>query len=290
MINLRRARRTGVLEPFSLITLVFLFVWVVITLLPAVRLVGMALTPADGSADTILSLIPTRFSLANFAEAVRFMREFVTPLPRVFLNSVVYSTAGTAIALAVAIPASFSFATMQFRGKRVFFYCLLLGLIVPISALLLPEYVTVRLFNIIGTRWAIILPYAAFAMPLMILILTSFFKQISTEIYDAAKIDGCTSFDFLWRIGLPLSKPAVSTCIIFQFLYLWNEFPLALVLLLKQDQFSLPVAVATMMTSRTSPWHLISSVMILATIPVIVVFVLFQAYFVEGLSEGALIG
>jgi ABC-type glycerol-3-phosphate transport system permease component len=188
----------------------------------------------------------------------------------------------------VSVLASFAFATMSFRGKHILFTILMLGLVVPTSAMLLPEYITVGALGLRNTYWSLILPYIAFSMALPIMVLTSFFKQIPQELYDAAKIDGSTPFQFLVRIGIPLARPALATSIIWQFIYLWNEFPLALVLLVKEDLYNLPVAVLSMMTARNSPWHLIAAVMIMASVPVTLAFIFFQNYFVEGLTEGAL--
>jgi multiple sugar transport system permease protein/raffinose/stachyose/melibiose transport system permease protein len=233
-------------------------------------------------------LIPREITLSNFVDAFPFLNDYTVSLPRAFLNSAIYTLVGVGGAMVVSTLASFAFATMNFIGKRLFFTILMLGLIVPISAMLLPEYITVGVLGLRNTYWSLILPYIAFSMALPTMILTSFFKEIPGELYDAAKMDGCASFQFLMTIGIPLAKPALATSIIWQFIYLWNEFPLALVLLVKEDLYNLPVAVMAMMTARNSPWHLISAVMIMATVPVILTFIFFQNYFIEGLTEGAL--
>ena len=275
-------------DVFSRLTLVFLLVWLIITIIPLLRLVGLSLRPPDMTSENYLYLIPTHPTLSNFSEAFIFLDEYTVSLPRAFTNSVIYTVCGVGGAMIISILASFAFATMKFRGKFLFFTILMMGLVVPTSAMLLPEYIVVLILGLRNTYWALILPYIAFSMPLPILIMTSFFKQIPTELYDAAKMDGCSPFHFLIRIGLPLAKPALATSIIWQFIYLWNEFPLALVLLVREEHYNLPVAVLSMMTARNSPWNLISAVMFLSSIPVIITFVLFQNYFIDGLTEGAL--
>jgi ABC-type glycerol-3-phosphate transport system permease component len=259
-----------------------------LTIIPLLRLVGLALRPPNISTENFLYLIPYHPTLSNFSEAFTFLDEYTVSLPLALTNSAIYTLAGVGGAMIVSILASFAFATMKFRGKTFFFTVLMLSLVVPTSAMLLPEYVVVLLLGIRNTYWALILPYIAFSIPLPILVLTSFFKQIPSELYDAAKIDGCGPFQFLIKIGLPLAKPALATSIIWQFVYLWNEFPLALVLLVKEEHYNLPVAVLSMMTARNSPWNLIAAVMLMATLPVILAFVFFQNYFIEGLTEGAL--
>jgi multiple sugar transport system permease protein len=276
------------LDVFSAFTLVIVVAWVILTVVPALRLLGLSLRSPDATAENYIYLIPKKITIMNYVDAFAFLDAYTIALPRAFFNSAIYTIAGVGGAMTVSVLASFAFATMEFRGKRTFFTILMLGLIVPISAMLLPEYVTVGVLGLRNTYWSLILPYIAFSLALPTMILTSFFKEIPQELYDAAKIDGSTSFQFLIRIGLPLAKPALATSIIWQFIYLWNEFPLALVLLAREELYNLPVAVMTMMTARTSPWHLISSVMILATVPVMLVFIFFQDFFMEGLTEGAL--
>jgi len=275
---------------FSLATLVFLFVWLIVTIIPLLRLVGLSLRPPNVATENFLYLFPSHPTLSNYSEAFTFLDEYTVSLPRAMTNSVIYTLCGVGGAMIISILASFAFATMKFRGKTLFFTTLMLGLVVPTSAMLLPEYIIVLVLGIRNTYWALILPYIAFSMPLPILVLTSFFRQIPTELYDAAKMDGCGPFQFLIKVGLPLAKPALATSIIWQFIYLWNEFPLALVLLVKEEHYNLPVAVLSMMTARNSPWNLISAVMLLSSIPVILAFVFFQNYFIEGLTEGALKG
>jgi ABC-type glycerol-3-phosphate transport system permease component len=283
-----KRRRLAGLDAFSIASLLLLLLWVILTIVPALRLFGLSLRSPDSSSENYLYLIPREMTLSNFVNAFPFLDAYTVSLPRAFLNSAIYTLVGVAGAMIVSILASFAFATMDFIGKRLLFTILMLGLIVPISAMLLPEYITVGVLGLRNTYWSLILPYIAFSMALPTMILTSFFKEIPHELYDAAKIDGCSSLQFLVTIGIPLAKPALATSIIWQFIYLWNEFPLALVLLIKEDLYNLPVAVMAMMTARNSPWHLISAVMIMATVPVLFTFILFQNYFIEGLTEGAL--
>lgn len=281
-------RRLFGLDLFSAFTLGMLIAWVILTVVPALRLLGLSLRSPDVTAENYLYLIPKKITITNYVDAFAFLDKYTVALPRAFFNSAIYTIAGVGGAMTVSVLASFAFATMEFRGKRTFFTILMLGLIVPISAMLLPEYITVGVLGLRNTYWSLILPYIAFSLALPTMILTHFFKQIPQELYDAAKIDGSTSFQFLIKIGLPLAKPALATSIIWQFIYLWNEFPLALTLLVKEELYNLPVAMMAMMTARNSPWHLISSVMILATVPVMLAFIFFQDFFIEGLTEGAL--
>ena len=282
-----RSQYSGV-DIFSSFTLIILGFWVVLTIIPVLYLIGLSLRSPLAVGENILFIIPRQLTLRNFVDAFPFIAEITVPLPRAFLNSVIYTVSGVAGAIIMATLASFAFATMKFRGKQLLFTVLLLGLVMPTSAMLLPEYVTVSALGLQNTIWALILPYIALTMSLPILVITSFFKQIPHELYDAAKLDGCTPFKFLLYIGLPLARPALATSIIWEFILLWNEFPLALVLLSKRTLYNLPLAVLSIMSDRSNPWNLISATMIMASIPAITIFILFQNYFIGGLTEGAL--
>jgi multiple sugar transport system permease protein/raffinose/stachyose/melibiose transport system permease protein len=286
----KRSQYSGV-DFFSSFTLIFLGFWVVFTIVPILHLIGLSLRSALAVGDNILYIIPRQFTLKNYVDAFPFFSSITVSLPRAFINSAIYTFSGIVGSIIIAVLASFAFATMKFRGKKFIFSLLLLCLVMPTSAMLLPEYITVGTLGLKNTMWGLILPYIAFSMSLPILVMTSFFKQIPQELYDAAQMDGCTPFKFLYLIGLPMARPALATCIIWTFINLWNEFPLALVLLVKKDMYNLPVALLSMNTAHgVNPWDLISAVMIMASIPIIITFILFQNYFIEGLTEGALKG
>ena len=286
----KRSQYSGV-DFFSSFTLIFLGFWVVITIVPILHLIGLSLRSALAVGDNILYIIPRQFTLKNYVDAFPFFSSITVSLPRAFINSAIYTFSGIVGSIVIAVLASFAFATMKFRGKKFIFTLLLLCLVMPTSAILLPEYITVGTLGLKNTMWGLILPYIAFSMSLPILVMTSFFKQIPQELYDAAQLDGCTPFKFLYLIGLPMARPALATCIIWTFINLWNEFPLALVLLVKKDMYNLPVALLSMNSANgINPWDLISAVMIMASIPIIITFILFQNYFIEGLTEGALKG
>jgi len=289
-IFFRKSQYSGV-DFFSSFTLIFLGIWVVITVLPVLNLIGLSLRPQLSVEDNILFIFPRQLTLKNYVDAFPFFANITVSLPRAFLNSALYTFIGIAGSVVIAVLASFAFATMKFRGKKILFTLLLLCLVMPTSAMLLPEYITVGTLGLKNTIWGLAFPYIAFSMSLPILVMTSFFKQIPLELYEAARLDGCTPFKFLCYIGLPMAKPALATCVIWTFINLWNEFPLALVLLVKKEMYNLPVALLSMNTAHgVNPWNLISAVMIMASVPIIIIFVLFQNYFVEGLTEGALKG
>jgi raffinose/stachyose/melibiose transport system permease protein len=277
-------------EPLGLAFRGATLAWFVIIVVPLLYMVSLSLRRSDELNEANFLLIPKHLEFDNYSRAFAFMRDNVVSIPLIMANSATVTTCAMIGALVAATLASYAFATLRFRGKRLTFYVLLLGLIVPIPVMLIPEFMTVRVYGLIGSRWSLILPYTAFGLPMPILILTAFFKELPQEIYDAAKIDGCSHFSLLWRIALPLARPALVTCVIFLSLQFWNEFSLALVIIQNTDLTTIPLAIAQMQGKGFTPWELMAAVMLMTSLPIVAIFTLFQRRLIEGLSHGALKG
>jgi raffinose/stachyose/melibiose transport system permease protein len=218
------------------------------------------------------------------------MSRFVVPIPILMMNSAIVVGLSVFGSLVIAVFAAYAFAVLDFRGKRSLFYLVLLGLVVPIPMMLIPEFVAVKMYGLIGSRFSLILPYIAFGVPMPILILTTYFKSIPKEIFEAADMDGASHLRILWSIVLPISRPALATCAIFLGLTFWNEFPLALVIIHDQDLITVPVGLASVRGKGFSPWEVIAAVMLITSFPVIAVFIAFQRQFIEGLVQGSVKG
>ena len=277
-------------EPVGLAFRAFTLFWFVLIVVPFLYMVSLSLRRSDELNEANFLLIPRHLALDNYSKAFAFMHDNVVSIPVIMTNSTIVTACATTGALLVATLASYAFATFGFRGKKLIFYVLLLGLIVPIPVMLIPEFITVRVYGLIGSRWSLILPYMAFGLPMPILILTAFFKELPQEIYDAAKIDGCTHFALLVRIAVPLARPALVTCVIFLVLQFWNEFSLALVIIQNTALTTIPLAIAQMQGKGFTPWELMAAVMLITSLPVVAIFSVFQRRLIEGLSAGALKG
>jgi ABC-type glycerol-3-phosphate transport system permease component len=269
----------------------FLLAWLIIVALPVIYVVGVSLSPDLG--NNVAYILPTKPTLANYVGVSTFFDSSVgVSLGRILINNSIYTVLSVIGGLIVASTASFAFATMTFKGRRLLLALLLMPLITPIATLLIPEFVNLKYLNLLGGYQSLILPEIAFNTALPTLILTTFFRGLPKEVLDRARLDGCGNFQLFRYIVMPMSTPAVATCIILLFLTVWNEFPLAVITLQAPDLWNIPVALSTVQGGRAEqvPWQLIAAAIVIGSIPITAVFLLFQRRLVAGLTEGAVKG
>jgi raffinose/stachyose/melibiose transport system permease protein len=186
--------------------------------------------------------------------------------------------------------AAFIFARNEFRGKNVLFNYLTVGLLFPISVAILPEYILLRQLGWLDTYWAIIVPQIAFGLSLNIVILRGFFRSIPGELQDAAYIDGCTTFDFFWRILLPLARPAIAAVAVLAMISSWNEVFLPLMVINSEEKWTLPLGTMQFKGQYVSDIPLILAFVTLSMVPTLIFYFLAERQIVSGLTAGALKG
>jgi raffinose/stachyose/melibiose transport system permease protein len=209
----------------------------------------------------------------------------------VMLRNSLIVTVGTVVGVVFFSSLSaFIFARTQFRGRNILFNYLTIGLLFPISVAILPEYILLRQLGWLDTYWAIIVPQIAFGLSLNIMILRGFFQSVPAELQDAASIDGCTTFDFFWRILLPLARPAIAAVAVLSMVTSWNEIFLPLLVLNSEDKWTLPLGTMQFMGQYVSDWALVLAFVTLTMIPAIIFYFLAERQIVSGLTAGAFKG
>ena len=196
----------------------------------------------------------------------------------------------TTVLVAVTALAAFVFARMVFRGREALYTLFVLGLLFPSAVAILPLYITIRGLGLLDNPLGVALPLAAFQIPLTIVILRPFFRAIPKELEDAARIDGCSTFGFFWRVLLPLSRPALATVSVLAVVASWNEFLLPLVVLSDQDQWTLTLGVMNFSTQYTTDIARVLAYTTLAMVPALVFYVFAERQLVGGLTSGAVKG
>lgn len=186
--------------------------------------------------------------------------------------------------------AAFVFARSEFRGKATLFNYLTIGLLFPINIAILPEYILLRQLGWLDSYWAVIVPQIAFGLSSNILILRGFFQSIPGELQDAAYIDGCTTFDFFWRILLPLARPAIAAVSVLAMITSWNELFLPLLVLNSEKMWTLPLGTMQFKGQYVSDVPLILAFVTLSIAPTLIFYVLAERQIVSGLTAGALKG
>ncbi|MHB1376056.1 MAG: carbohydrate ABC transporter permease [Candidatus Humimicrobiaceae bacterium] len=209
---------------------------------------------------------------------------------KLYLNSLIVTVVSVFITLVIASLAAYSFSRLRYKGSNIVFYMILLGMMIPPAAVIIPLFVIMENLKLYNTLFSLILSYIAFGLPIATLILRGFFMSIPPELVEAARIDGSSEIGTFFRIIIPLSKPAISTVVIFLFMQNWNEFLLGLVLLRDKILYTLPVGVAIFVGQWDSPWELVAAGVIIASIPVFVLYLILQDQFVKGLTAGAVKG
>ena len=210
-------------------------------------------------------------------------------LGQAFLNSVFVASGVVVLIIAFGSLAGYAFAKLQFKGATPLF--LILVFTMQVGAPIIALYVMLVKFNMTNAYSGLILPSVAGGMPLSIFIFRAFFEGIPTELIDAAKVDGCTEFNAFLRVVAPISGPAVATVGILQFLGAWNDFTLPLILVRTPEMRTLPLTIANYQWEfgRTD-WALVFAALCIGSIPMILLYVVLQRQFIQGLTSGALKG
>jgi raffinose/stachyose/melibiose transport system permease protein len=205
-------------------------------------------------------------------------------------NSLVIAVIAVTVTVLFASLAAFVFARFAFRGREALFTLFVFGLLFPIAVAILPLYILVRQMGLTGNPLGVALPQAAFALPLTIVILRPFFRSIPTELEDAARIDGCSSFGFFWRVLLPLARPALATVSVLAVVGTWNAFILPLIILNGADQWTLPLGVMNFSTEYSSDQAKVLAFTVVSLIPAILFYAVAERQLVGGLTSGAVKG
>jgi multiple sugar transport system permease protein len=205
-------------------------------------------------------------------------------------NSVIVAGSTTVVALAIGIPAAYVLARIKLPGKSWILGGLLTVSMFPQMAIAGPVWRLLSDVRGLNTHWGLVLPYVTFSLPIVIWILASFFKELPVELEEAARVDGCNTWQTLIRIMLPLAAPGIFTAAILTFIYAWNEFFFALLILTQPDKQTLPLGIALFQGEFTIPWGELAAASVLATLPLVFMVLLFQRWIISGLSAGAVKG
>jgi raffinose/stachyose/melibiose transport system permease protein len=207
-----------------------------------------------------------------------------------FVNSAIITVGSVLAILVIAALAAYAFSRLRYPGSEFFFYMILLGMMIPPAAIVIPLFLIMKTIGLYNTHLALVLAYVAFGLPIAVLIFRGFFLSIPGELIEAARIDGSHEVRTFSSIILPLSTPAIATVVIFSFMQNWNEFLLALVLLKDNVLYTLPVGMGNLVGQWDSPWQLIAAGVVIASLPIFIVYLLIQDLYVRGLTAGALKG
>ena len=205
-------------------------------------------------------------------------------------SSAIVAVAVVAISSVLSILAGYAFGTMRFRGSQALFYLFLLGLTIPTEAIIVPLYYDFRDLALTDTYWALILPQAGVSIAFGTFWMRAFFRSVPRSLGEAARLDGATSWAALWRVVLPLGRPAVLTMMVLVFMWTWNEFLLALVMVSDESLRTAPLGLAFFQGRNTSDFSLLAAGSVIVALPVVLLYVFLQRHFIRGMLTGAVKG
>ncbi len=270
-------------RPRATLLHVLLGVGAAATLFPLAWMVSASLMPTGQATSYPPRLLPSHLTFEHYATL--FTR---LSLGRYLLNSTVIAVSATLVSLVTNSMAGYALAKLQFRGRERLFRLLVAGLVIPSQVTMLPLFLLLRAMGLVNTYVGAIVP--AMATIFGIFLIRQYALSIPDDLLSAARLDGAGEWRLYWSIVLPALRPVLATLAIFTFLGTWNDFLWPLVVLSDDAKYTLPVALAGLVGEHVQDTELMMAGSVLTVLPVLVLFVFLQRYYIEGIMAGSLKG
>ncbi len=263
----------------------FVIIWFTIfTLMPMIWLVVSSFKTNTELVSSPFSL-PTKWQFQNYINAFQ-----VSGIGKMLLNSLIISIIATVLNMMVASMASFSLSRFQFKMRELVFGTIIIGILIPINALMVPYFTLINKLGIYDKHVGLILTYAAIGLPISTYIIRGFMSGLPVELEEAGIIDGCNFYDRFFKIILPLSRTGIVTAATFQFLFSWNEFIYAMLLTSSQNVRTIQVGIRYFSNQFTTDYTSMYAAIVISIVPSILGYILFQEQIISGLTQGAVKG
>lgn len=269
---------------FHLTAYTFLGIFAIINIIPFFWMIVDSFKTEQEYAANPFS-IPTELQFSNYAKAWE-----VANMDTYFLNSIIVTVVSLVLTVLLGSLAAYFLARFNFKLRGATYAIFLLGMVVPIHATLIPIFLIMRNLHLLDTHLSLILPYTAFHLSLTIFILEGFMRGFPKDLEESGVMDGAGVFKIFWSIILPITRPAISTVVILNFIYNWNEYLFALVLISSSSLKTLPLGLANFVGIETASLTLQMAALTIALIPIIIFYLLLQKQLVNGMTAGAVKG
>jgi multiple sugar transport system permease protein len=278
MVTSPRARIASYIARYGILTVV-----AIVLVFPFVYMVSTSFKARSFVLDFPPTLIPSDPTLNNYSTALGTENFF-----RYFVNSAAVAVVSTVLIVLLSSMMAYAFVRFRFPGRRLLLGLVIVGLTIPSMMLIIPQFLLARDLHLLNSLPGLVPFYVGTAIAFNTFLLSGFFETIPVELDEAMLIDGAGAWRRYWNLTLPLSKPALATCAIFAFLGSWDEFVWALTVLNDTDSRTLPIGIALFQGQHSTSWGLVFAASIIAVVPVLLLYVIFQRYFVAGITSGAL--
>jgi len=255
----------------------------VYALTPLLWMLSASLMPTGEASAFPPPILPSSFTLEHYAALFQRLN-----LGRYFLNSLLIASLVTGISLLFNSMAGYAFAKFRFPGRTALFRFLIGALVIPVQVAMLPLFLLMKQLGFINTYWGVVLPGVTTIFG--IFLVRQFALSIPDDLLDAARIDGASELGIYWRVVVPLCKPILVTLAIFTFMAAWNDFMWPLIILSDNTMYTLPVALANMVGEHFQEVELMMAGSVLTVLPVLVLFMLLQRNYIEGIMLGSIKG
>lgn len=267
------------------LTYVVLVLASLISIFPVLWAVTTALK-TDGEVNSFPpTMIPSKLNWGNFS-AVIFQSDF----PKYLLNSVIVTVICILVATLIAAHAAYALTNFRIRYKKQMMFIILMTSMVPPVAMLVPLYMLSVKFGLYDTRFLLILIYTAWRVPVLAWILRGFFEKLPKELMEAGIIDGCSQPMVFYRIILPISKPGIVSAALLSAVYVWNDFLVSSTFTTKNELRMLSIGLYNYISQYGIQWGKLMAAVTISIVPIVILFVLLQRHFVEGMAAGAVKG
>ena len=250
--------------------------------LPLLVMVFSSLKTPEELARNPYALLPETWRWQNYPDALAAI-----PYWRYLFNSLVLCTGCVVGATLSCSLVAWSLAQMKWRGRKLAFIVVIATMLLPWQVTMVPRFVLISQLGLYDSLWAIILP-TFLGEAFFIFLLRQFFMSIPRELLEAGRVDGLSEWGLFWRIGLPLSRPAIATVAVFQFVYTWNDFSGPLLYLNDPEKFPLAYGLERFVSSYGDQTHLLLAASVMFTVPMIILFFLAQRTFIQGIATTGL--
>ncbi|MFE0758242.1 carbohydrate ABC transporter permease [Inquilinus sp. NPDC058860] len=280
-------RRRGKAGPWGVARIVYLVLLGIFTVLPMAWMLLTSVKTQFAALQYPPEWIPSEPTLEQYTRLLSPANEVGQEFLHYLLNSIMVSTATTILGVAIAVPAAYAFSRFRFPGRKLLFYAVLVRNMFPAVVFLMPLFIMMKWMGLVNTAWSLILTYLTFGLPLSIWLLKGFYDNIPPQLEQAARIDGATRFQAFLFVVMPLSTPGIIATAIYSFVLAWNEYVYALTFINDKSKLTLPVGLERFFTEYATNWPGLMAASFIMSVPVVVLFLVLQKYFVRALTEGA---
>lgn len=266
---------------------IYLILLLLFTVIPLAWMISTSLKTQLAALQFPPRWLPANPTLDNYRLLLDPSGDIGSTFIRYLLNSLWVSTATTVVGVLVAVPAAYAFSRFRFPGNSALFYGVLLRNMFPAVIFLIPLFILMRNLHLVNSYLSLIITYLTFGLPLSIWLLKGFYDNIPVQLEQAARIDGASRFQAFIRIVMPLSAPGIVATAIYSFILAWNEYVYALTFITDDRKLTVPVGLQRFFSEYVANWPGLMAAAFIMSVPVVIMFLVLQKYFVRALTEGA---